>query len=146
LRGHAQPGLDETELTVAVRGLVEVHEVHVDGRPRQRPVVLGVQVQQRLAQRVQAGDPHLGRGERVHPGDHAQAGRVGVGLQHGLADGARVGEHRLADDLGAQAGVGEQALDLGGLGGHLVERLRAVEVLAAGQEPYLGLHATGSCP
>nr|BFE71292.1 hypothetical protein GCM10020092_045930 [Actinoplanes digitatis] len=58
--GHAHPGLYVAELPVAVRGLVEVHEVHVDGRPGQRLVQLGVQVQQRLAQRVQPGDPHLG--------------------------------------------------------------------------------------
>ncbi len=32
---HAQARLDETELAVAVGGLVEVHEVHVDGPPGQ---------------------------------------------------------------------------------------------------------------
>ena len=101
LAGHAEPGLDVPELPVAVCGLVEVHEVHVDGLPRQRHVQLGVQVQQRLAQRVQPADPHLGRRERVHPGDDADAVRVGVRLQHDPPDRAGVGEHRLADDLGA---------------------------------------------
>ena len=43
-------GLDEPELAVAVRGLVEVHEVHVDLRPRQLAVELRVQVQERLAE------------------------------------------------------------------------------------------------
>ena len=37
LAGHAEPGLDVAELAVAVRGLVEVHEVHVDRRPTAAP-------------------------------------------------------------------------------------------------------------
>ena len=89
LAGHAQAGRDVAELAVAVRGLVEVHEVEVDGVPRQLDVGLRVQVQQRRAQRVEAGDPHLGRRERVHPGDHADDRVVGVGLERGAAD--RVG-------------------------------------------------------
>src|SRR5699024_7684650 len=71
---HAQAGGDVTELAVAVRGLVEVHEVHVDRGPGQLHVRLGVQVQQRGAQGVQALDPHLRGGEGVHPGDDAHAG------------------------------------------------------------------------
>jgi len=47
---HPDPGLDVGELAIAVRRLVEVHEVHVDGRPGQLDVGLGVQVQQRLLQ------------------------------------------------------------------------------------------------
>ena len=61
LRAAPEPGRDVPELAVAVRGLVEVHEVEVDGVPRQLDVRLRVQVQQRGAQRVEAGDPHLGR-------------------------------------------------------------------------------------
>ncbi len=61
LARHAEAGLDVAELAVAVRRLVQVHEVHVDRRPRQLDVRLGVQVQQRRAESVQAGDPHLGR-------------------------------------------------------------------------------------
>ena len=61
--------LDVAEFPVAVCGLVQVHEVHVETGPGECFVGLRVKVQQRLAQRVEAPDPHLGRGERVHPGD-----------------------------------------------------------------------------
>ena len=44
LAGVRHAGLDVTELAVAVCGLVEVHEVHVDGRPGQFDPVLGVQM------------------------------------------------------------------------------------------------------
>ncbi len=43
--GNPEPGEDVPELPVAVGGLVEVHEVHVDGVPRQGLVGLGVQMQ-----------------------------------------------------------------------------------------------------
>jgi hypothetical protein len=36
LARQASRDVDVAELPVAVRGLVEVHEVHVDGGPRQR--------------------------------------------------------------------------------------------------------------
>ena len=49
-----EPGLDVAELPVAVGRLVEVHEVHVEVRPRQFDVGLRVQVEQRLAQQVEA--------------------------------------------------------------------------------------------
>ena len=82
LAGNAQPGLDVAELPVTVRSLVEVHEVHVDLGPWQRHVGLGVQMQQRLLQRIQPGDPHL-RGENVciHAITPTQFG-VGVRVQH----------------------------------------------------------------
>src|SRR5438105_3609055 len=68
-----QTSLDERELAVAVGRLVEIHEVHVDLRPGQVAVVLRVEMDERLAERRQAGDPHLGRAERMHPGDYADA-------------------------------------------------------------------------
>src|SRR5699024_3213029 len=95
----AQAGGDVAELAVAVRGLVQVHEVHVDRGPGQLHIGLRVQVQQRGAQRIQALDPHLGGGEGVHPGDHADAGGVGVGGQGDLTDRIPVGQHRLPHDL-----------------------------------------------
>ena len=64
LAAAPQAGLDERELAVAVGGLVQVHEVHVDVGPRQVAVVLGVEVDERLAQVGQPADPHLGRARR----------------------------------------------------------------------------------
>ncbi len=47
---HPQPRADEPELAAAVGRLVEVHEVHVDRRPRDLAIELRVQMQQRLLQ------------------------------------------------------------------------------------------------
>ncbi len=102
LARHAEPGHDVGELAVAVGGLVEVHEVHVDRRPWQRLVGLGVQMEQRLAQLVEPVDPHLRRRERVHPRDHADAPIVGVGIEAGTADRRRAGEHRLPHERDLQ--------------------------------------------
>ena len=73
LPAQAHPRLEEPELTISVCRLVQVHEVHVDLRPRQVAVELRVEMEQRLLQRTQPGDPHLRRREGVHPCDHADA-------------------------------------------------------------------------
>ena len=136
LASHRHPCLDVAELTVAVRRLVEVHEVHVDLVPGQREVHLGVQVQQGLAKSIEPGDPRLCRRERVHPRDDTDA----------LVTGARVdarpaylfcpGEHGLPDQADADLRPCAQQVDyLGGLLSHLAQRLLAVECLAAGKEP-----------
>ena len=52
---------DEAELAAAVRGLVQVHEVHVDAVPRQGGIELSVELQQRFVEDCQAVDPHFGR-------------------------------------------------------------------------------------
>ena len=71
---ETQPGLDEAELAVAVRRLVQVHEVHVDLGPGQLDVGLGVQVQQRLVELRRGRVIHILAGrERVHPGDDPDA-------------------------------------------------------------------------
>src|SRR5690606_9617023 len=64
-----QTSIDEAVLTVAVRRLVQVHEVHVDRRPWDALVVLSSQVKQRLLQQLRATDPHLRWRERMHPSD-----------------------------------------------------------------------------
>ncbi len=83
---HSQAGLDVAELAVAVGGLVQVHKVKVDLGPGQRDVNLGVQVQQRFAQRIEASNPHLRRAEGVHPGHHANGVVAGIGLERSPAD------------------------------------------------------------
>ena len=59
-----------TEFPVTMCALIEIHEVHVHGVPRNLPVVLCVEVEKRLAELLHSVDPHLGRGEGVHPCDH----------------------------------------------------------------------------
>ena len=86
LAAQPHPRVHEPGLAVAVRRLVQVHEVHVDAIPRRIAVELRVQVQHRLLQRAQAADPHLRRRERVHPQDHAGAAGVAVGLEQRGAD------------------------------------------------------------
>jgi hypothetical protein len=93
LPSQAHAGVQEARLAVAVGGLVEVHEVHVDGVPGQVAVVLGVQVAERLGQRREAGDPHAGGGEGVHPQDQARAVWVGVRREAGATDLLGRGDH-----------------------------------------------------
>ena len=136
LRRSRSPGVQEPRLPVAVGGLVEVHEVHVDVGPRQVAVELRVQMQERFRQRRQAADPHLGGRERVHPQDQSGAGGRGVGLEHERADFLGPGEDGLENQRQRQdAGVPEFLDNLSRVGGDLLERLLAVEVLAAGDEP-----------
>ena len=132
----AQAGDDVAELTVAMGGLVQVHEVHVDGLPRDLHVMLGVQLQHRLGEHFQAADPHLGRGEGVAPGDHADDVRVGRGLDHELLDAVGGLQRGLEDDLDRDGTGGVQVVDdLGGLLGDLTQCLLAVQVLRADAEP-----------
>ncbi|GFI14840.1 hypothetical protein IMSAGC008_02402 [Muribaculaceae bacterium] len=50
LAANVEACADMAELTVAVGALVEVHKVHIHGVPRNFGIILGVQVQQRLAE------------------------------------------------------------------------------------------------
>ncbi len=133
-----QPRIDETELAPPVGRLVEVHEVHVDLAPGDVPVELGVQMQQRLLQLPQPGDPHPGRREGVHPGDEAGAAPVEVGLQTKTRDGLRRRQHRLQHDVDRNGGGrAKPGRHRAGMGGHLPQNFFAVKVLTAGDEPEL---------
>jgi hypothetical protein len=78
---QAHAAADKAELAVAVGRLVQVHKVHIDVGPGQVAIILRVQMHERLLERAQAGDPHLGRREGVHPGDQADAVGGGVRIQ-----------------------------------------------------------------
>jgi hypothetical protein len=100
-------------------------------------VHLGVQVQERLAQRVQATDPHLRRREGVHPDDDADAVVVRRGVQHRAPDLVGGEDDGLPDQLdGGLQPVGELPDHLPRLLGDLIERLGPVQRLAAGHEPH----------
>ena len=136
LARNAETGHDVAELTVAVCGLVQVHEVHVDGLPRDFLVVLGGQLQQRLGEHFEAADPHLGRREGVAPGDHADDVRAGGGFGHERLDTVGGLQGRLEHDLGRDfTGRIEEVDHLAGLLGHLAQCFLAVEVLRSDAEP-----------
>ena len=88
-------GYDMSIFPVAVRGLIFIHEIHVDGIVGNLLVELSVKMTQRLSVLLQAQNPHLGRGEGVHPGDHARALRILVCRVQGSADGSRIDQGRL---------------------------------------------------
>ena len=98
----------------------------------------------RFAELLQPVDPHLRRRKGVAPGDEADAlGRV-VGLLAQGGDGVRRGqdgfEHHL--DRDGRRGI-ERPRDFLRVGGHLFQGFRAVEMLAAGDEPDFELFEIG---
>ena len=110
--------------------------------PRQREIALRVEMQQRLAERLEAADPSLRRGERVHPRNDADAPRIRRRVDARLADRLSAGQYRFPDD-GHRDDTRpvEARRDLLRLRGDLTKRLLAVQLLAPGQEPQLGLLA-----
>ena len=66
---HPSPAGEKTELAIAVRRLIQVHEVHVDRRPWQLAVELRMKMHKWLTQRLKSGNPHFCRRERMHPHD-----------------------------------------------------------------------------
>ena len=135
-----QPGGDEPELPVAVGGLVQVHEVHVDVGPGDLAVELRVQVQERLLQRLRPAIHILAGRERVHPGDQADAGSGRIGLQAQRAGCLRAVSTGLKT---TRTGIARRSVegrrDRARVLGDRLQRLRAIEVLAAGDEPDFGL-------
>jgi hypothetical protein len=67
LPGFAEPGTDIPEFPASMGGLVQVHEVHVDGGPGNLPIELRMEMAEGFRQTAQRPDPHLSRAERVHP-------------------------------------------------------------------------------
>ncbi len=133
---QAQAAADKAKLAVAMGRLVEVHKVHIDVGPGDVAVVLGVQMRKRLLERAQAGDPHLGRREGVHPGDQADALLGGVGLQHQLVDRPGVVSTDLNTTLTEIAAASSSAFgNHPRVLGDMLERLGAIQVLAAGDKP-----------
>ncbi len=76
-------GYHMSEFPVSVSTLVQVHKVHINFIPGDLFVELCMEMQQRLVKCLQPVDPHLGRGESMHPGDHPNAFFVIVCLPEG---------------------------------------------------------------
>ena len=135
---QAQARQDVRVFAVPVRRLVQVHEVHVDAVPRNFDIGLGRQVQQGLAQDLEASDPHLRGAKGVHPGDDAEDTVVRAGLKHRSLDGVGILQDGLPYDRHRQqVRFVEQAHNLARLLGDLRQRFLAVQILAAGDEPDL---------
>ena len=143
LAGGAQPCPDEAVLPVAVGGLVQVHEVHVDFFIGDGAVVLGGKMAPGLLQAGKAVDPHLRGAEGVAPGHDTGAGGVVVCLAHHVGNFLVGLGGDLVDQLAGQAAGGVQRLGhFGGAGGHRLQNLRPVEELAAHHEPeFILFHA-----
>ena len=138
LARETHAGVDEARFPVPVRGLVEVHEVHVDRVPREVTIELGVKMDERLLKRVQPAHPHFRWRKRVHPKDEACAVRIGVRFEAKLGDFVRSCQQRLEFGLERELGRGaERARDLLRVRRDLPERSRAVEMLRAANEPDL---------
>ncbi|MFM1944674.1 MAG: hypothetical protein RI897_3656 [Verrucomicrobiota bacterium] len=95
---------DEPVLAVAMGGLVQVHEVHINAGPGDIPVMLGVEVEDGFFEVLEALDPHLGGRERVHPGDDADAVFTGIGFEAELSDGVGSGQDGLEFNLEGDMG------------------------------------------
>src|SRR5438876_3919597 len=76
----------------------------------------------------------------MHPGDQANAVFGRVGFQAQLANSFRSCQHRLEDDVDRNIlCMGKPLCDLLRMFGNFLERLRAVKMLASGDEPHLEL-------
>ena len=90
-----------------------------------------------LSSAVQAGDPHLGRREGVHPADHARRNRPPRWPRGRLrGSSSAVVTTGLKHHADRQPARGVEPLDdVAAVAGHLPQRPRAVEMLAAGDKP-----------
>ena len=145
LAGHPQPGGDEPVLAVAVGGLVQIHEVHVDLLVGDLAVVLGGKVAVGLLQVHKAVDPHLARAEGMAPGDDTRAVGVIVGFPHHVGNFLVGLGSDLVHDLAGQIAGGVQHLGhLGGTVGHGFQHFGAVQELTAHHKPeFIVLHTHG---
>ncbi len=128
--------MDKAVFSVPVCGLIQVHEIHIDRIPGDVAVELRVQVQKGPLVLHESLDPHLGRRERVHPGDDPRTFRIGVGFSEQCDD-----VFRACRDAGLYHGrrnrialVEKIRHDLG-VRPDLLEHAGAVEQLAAYNEP-----------
>ena len=133
----AHSGADVAEFTVAVGGLVQVHEVHVHRVPRNFLVELSVEVEQGFLQLLQAMDPHLGRRECVHPCDDTDTLVIIVGsLEHGFHFLGGVGRAFIYYFHGEFARSVQTVYHLGGVAVNGYHCVTTVQELCACHKPY----------
>ncbi len=131
-----QPARNMPKLAIPMRRLVQVHKIHVNRRPRQRPIELRVQMQKGLRQRLQPRNPHLCRRERVHPQDQPRTLFRHIRVSTEPADLIRRRQHRFEHDccrdarLCAQRGRNRLRVLR-----HPLQRSRPIQVLAPRAKP-----------
>ena len=127
---------DKAKFTAAVRGLIEVHKVHINAVPRQGGIELGMELQQRLVEDREAVDPHFRRREGVQPHHQPGALLVIVGIAADGGDLIRRGSQRLQRQFAGQFRFCVEGVNhLLGMMRHLLQGFRPVQVLAANNEP-----------
>ncbi len=120
--------------------LVQIHEVHVNRGPGNLAVELRVEVYQRLMERLEPGDPHLGGRERVHPGRQANAVRLAVGSLAHVKDRLGRGKHGFTDNADRQLFRISQTLSNDScVIVNFDQRFFAVKILTACDEPHFEL-------
>lgn len=101
-------------------------------------VELRMEVEQRLLQTLQAVNPHLGRRECVHPGDHTDTFLVGVGCHHHVFHFVGVVGCALIYDFDGQAsGIVQAGYHLFGVSVYLLYCVTSVKELCSGDPPNL---------
>ncbi len=153
--GHEPPGSDQwPTTTLRVRRMREwmkpasrspwadwfrfMKSMSIDA-PRQIPIELRMEMQERLLERVEAADPHLRGRKRVHPENEAGAVFVRIRLHAEPGDLVGRGQKRLGHGLQRQRWrIRESARDVPRVGGHPLQRSRAVKMLRAADEPDFG--------
>ena len=93
--GQTHARVHEARLPVAMRRLVQVHEVHVDRVPGKVTIELGMEMRERLMKPVQPAHPHFRRRKCMHPKNEPGAVGVGIRVKAKLDDLIRRRQQRL---------------------------------------------------
>ena len=135
---NIQPGKDKAVLSVPVSRLVEVHEIHVDLVIGELFICLCMQMQKGLPEKLQAFDPHLGRGEGVHPGNDAYTVVIIHDPSHILhTDPGSLHGGQQLDGNGILQPAVQKIHDLGAVSSDLLQAFLSIQILAAGNKVQL---------
>lgn len=134
LARRTQPRADKAVLAVAVRRLIEIHEIHVDLFVRDLTIVLRGKMTPWLLQRSETIDPHFRRRERMTPRDDTGTFVVIVSLFDRISDfpGA-FGRHFIYD--GIRQSFGERLRHFLCARIYCCKHLRPIQALAADNKP-----------
>jgi len=132
---HTQTGSHKAGFTVAMSGLVEVHEVHVHGSVRNVLVVLSVEMEKRFLEAYQPFDPHLGRREGVCEDDNTCTLILIVHFFHQFGDFFGAGYNAFVDDFARKTKFVHLVDHVICMCNTSIDRFLAIKRLAAGDKP-----------